>query len=208
MSTHICKLRSHDDSQITANLFVDERLGLTIAPGQVRLQPLPGDGYSWSATGTSAALLKKSLSSGNIWFYQSICEELGRSLEAVPVQVLKGTAKDKANEACPDSSRVIAGPCSSSFTETILRLEIAISKLKEELSCAHEHLNQSQAENNRLEQALSHTRNELENSTFENSNLRNELLSSQVRIAKAIQVLEVTAGKTATESPEDLQMED
>jgi hypothetical protein len=108
LSTHICKLRSHDGSQITANLFVDERLGLAIAPGQVRLQPLPSDGYSWSATGTSAALLKKSLSSGNLWFYQSICEELGRSLEAVPVQVLKGTAKDKANEACPDSSRVVS----------------------------------------------------------------------------------------------------
>lgn len=89
-----------------------------------------------------------------------------------------------------------------------MQLEIAISKLKDELSCAHEHLKQSQAENYRLDQALSHTRNELENSTFENSNLRNELLSSEVRIAKAIQVLEVTARKTATESPEDLQMED
>jgi septal ring factor EnvC (AmiA/AmiB activator) len=89
-----------------------------------------------------------------------------------------------------------------------LQLEVAISKLKEELSCAHEHLSQSQAENYRLDQALSHTRNELENSTFENSIFRNELLSSEVRIAKAIQVLEVTAGKTATESPEDLPMED
>ena len=66
MSTYICKLRSYNNSQITANLFVDKRLGLTIAPSQVRLQPLLGDGYSWSATGTSAALLKKSLSSGNI----------------------------------------------------------------------------------------------------------------------------------------------
>jgi septal ring factor EnvC (AmiA/AmiB activator) len=89
-----------------------------------------------------------------------------------------------------------------------LQLEIAISKLKEELSCAHEHLTQSQAENYRLDQALSYIRSEQESSTFENSNLRNELLSSQIRIAKAIQALEVTAVKTATESPEDLQMED
>jgi septal ring factor EnvC (AmiA/AmiB activator) len=89
-----------------------------------------------------------------------------------------------------------------------LQLEIAISKLKEELSCAHEHLSQSQAGNYRLDQALSHIRSELESSTFENSNLRNELLSSQIKIAKAIQVLEVIVVKTATESPEDLQMED
>jgi hypothetical protein len=80
---------------------MDERLGLTISPAQVRLQPLPSDGYSWSATGTSAALLEKNISSGNIWFYKSICEQLGRSLEAVPVQVLKGNGKDRLSEACP-----------------------------------------------------------------------------------------------------------
>jgi uncharacterized protein (DUF3084 family) len=83
-----------------------------------------------------------------------------------------------------------------------------MSKLKEELRCAREKLSQSQAENHRLDQALSHIRSELESSTFENNNLRNELLSSQTRIIKAMQALEVTAVKTATESPEDLQMED
>ena len=76
------------------------------------------------------------------------------------------------------------------------------------MSYAREQLSQSQTENYRLDQALSHIRSELESSTFENSNLRNELLSSQTRIIKAIQALEVTAVKTATESPEDLQIED
>jgi hypothetical protein len=108
LSAHICKLQSHHVSQFTANLFVDERLGLTIAPAQVRLQPFPSDGYSWSATGTSATLLEKNISSGNIWFYKSICQELGRSLEAVPVQVLKGTGKDKVNQACPVSSSLVS----------------------------------------------------------------------------------------------------
>ncbi|KAJ5904756.1 uncharacterized protein N7473_001672 [Penicillium subrubescens] len=182
LSAHICKLQSHHVSQFTANLFVDERLGLTIAPAQVQLQPFPSDGYSWSATGTSATLLEKNISSGNIWFYKSICQELGRSLEAVPVQVLKGTGKDK--------------------------LEIAISRLNEELSYAREQLSQSQAENCRLDQALTRSGNELESSTFENSNLRNELLRSETSIIKAMQALEGTAVKTATESQEDLQMED
>ncbi|OKP09883.1 hypothetical protein PENSUB_4714 [Penicillium subrubescens] len=201
LSAHICKLQSHHVSQFTANLFVDERLGLTIAPAQVQLQPFPSDGYSWSATGTSATLLEKNISSGNIWFYKSICQELGRSLEAVPVQVLKGTGKDKIQDCVTRSG-------SSSFTETILQLEIAISRLNEELSYAREQLSQSQAENCRLDQALTRSGNELESSTFENSNLRNELLRSETSIIKAMQALEGTAVKTATESQEDLQMED
>lgn len=83
-----------------------------------------------------------------------------------------------------------------------------MSKLKEELSYAREQLRESQAENRRLDQALNHIGSELECSTFENSNLRNDLLSSQTRIIKVIQVLEGTTAKTATESQEDLQMED
>lgn len=105
LATHICRHRSYHSSHTTANRFMDARLGLTISPGQVRLQPLLSDGYSWSATGTSTTLLKKNLSSGNIWFYQSICEELGRSIEAVPVQVSKDTAKDKAKEVCSTFSQ-------------------------------------------------------------------------------------------------------
>jgi hypothetical protein len=80
--------------------------------------------------------------------------------------------------------------------------------LKEELSYAREQLSQSQAENCRLDQALAHIGSELECSTFENSSLRNELLSSQTSIIKAMQALEGTAAKTATGSQEDLQMED
>jgi hypothetical protein len=80
--------------------------------------------------------------------------------------------------------------------------------LNEELSYAREQLSQSQAENCRLDQALTRSGNELESKTFENSNLRNELLRSETSIIKAMQALEGTAVKTATESQEDLQMED
>lgn len=85
---------------------------------------------------------------------------------------------------------------------------MATSELKEELSCAREQLNQSHAENCQLEQAIARIRGELESSTFENNNLRNELLSLRIRIAKAVQDLEGTSAGTASESPEVLQMED
>lgn len=80
--------------------------------------------------------------------------------------------------------------------------------MNEELSYAREQLSQSQAENYRLDQALSHIGSELESSTLENSKLRNELLRSETSIFKAMQALEGTAVKTVTESEEDLQMED
>jgi len=82
-------------------LVLDDRLGLAVAPGMVRLQPQPEDGYSWSVTKSNAALLKSSLSTGTISLYQSICNELGRSLEAVPPQMLQASqpgAGDLSNE--------------------------------------------------------------------------------------------------------------
>lgn len=63
--------------------FPDKRLGLVVAPGEIRLKPQPEDGYAWSVTPEKAYLLDTSLSNGNVSFYQTICKEIGRSLEAV-----------------------------------------------------------------------------------------------------------------------------
>jgi len=67
----------------------DNRLGLVVAPGQVRLQPSAGDGYAWSVTESKKSLLQSNLGSGSVGLYRSICEELGRSLEAVTPQTLQ-----------------------------------------------------------------------------------------------------------------------
>ncbi|KAI1829144.1 hypothetical protein CBS147337_10036 [Penicillium roqueforti] len=68
---------------------IHDRLGLVIAPAQVRLQPPPEDGYAWSVTEPMAFLLQSNLSSGTVGLLQTICKELGRSLEAVSPQVLQ-----------------------------------------------------------------------------------------------------------------------
>jgi len=68
---------------------VVDRLGLIVEPSKVRLQPAVEDGYAWSVTASHASLLKTCLSSGGLRFFQTICKELGRSLEAVTPETLQ-----------------------------------------------------------------------------------------------------------------------
>ena len=74
---------------ITQLILLDNRLRIVVAPEKVRLQPRPEDGYAWSVTGPNAGLLKSRLSSGNIHLYQSICNEIGHSFEAVSPRTLR-----------------------------------------------------------------------------------------------------------------------
>ena len=61
-----------------------QKLGIRIPPGQVRLQPRPEDPYLWSFPPSKSHLFKTSLSQGMIGLYEQICEELNRSIKAVP----------------------------------------------------------------------------------------------------------------------------
>lgn len=71
--------------------LIDDRVGLAIGPEDVRLQPQPEDSYAWAIMEPKAALLKSSLRSGTLDLYQSICNELGHTLEAVPPQELQNS---------------------------------------------------------------------------------------------------------------------
>ncbi|KAJ5244848.1 hypothetical protein N7489_004944, partial [Penicillium chrysogenum] len=73
------KLNQQCRRALAANIF---------APEKVRLQPRPEDGYAWSVTSANAALLKASLSSGNIHLYRSIYKEVGHSVKAVSPHTL------------------------------------------------------------------------------------------------------------------------
>ena len=68
---------------------------MLFAPGQVRLQPSAGDGYAWSVTESKKSLLQSNLGSGSVGLYRSICEELGRSLEAVTPQTLQAAQSER-----------------------------------------------------------------------------------------------------------------
>lgn len=82
-------------------LTIDERLGLLVAPSQVRLQPSTQDGYAWSVTKSKESLLQTSLSNGTVGLYQAIREELGRSLEAVSPRILRQGGEEHGTQ--PDS---------------------------------------------------------------------------------------------------------
>lgn len=83
------------------SIHIYDRLGLVVAPAQVRLQPPPGYGYAWSVTESMAFLLKSNLSSGTVGLFQTIYKELGRSLEAVSPQVLQNAQSSPTTEARP-----------------------------------------------------------------------------------------------------------
>jgi hypothetical protein len=87
---------------------IDERLGVVVEPIKVRLQPSVEDGYAWSVTASHASLLKTHLSNGGVGFFQTICKELGRSLEAVTPETLQNgllqaveTPENVSCFACP-----------------------------------------------------------------------------------------------------------
>ncbi|KAJ5288266.1 hypothetical protein N7508_011041 [Penicillium antarcticum] len=119
---------------------IHERLGLTVAPSRVRLQPSAADGYAWSVSDSQKHLLKTNLSNGTVGFYQDIRDALVCEMEAVSPQTLRelDTGFDKkmsAKRPCPpklSKSRETASG-GGSFTVTIQRLENANKELAAEL---------------------------------------------------------------------------
>ncbi|CAG7951589.1 unnamed protein product [Penicillium salamii] len=123
---------------------IHNRLGLVVAPGQVHLQPSAGDGYAWSVTESNKSLLQSNLGSGSVGLYRSICEELGRSLEAVTPQTLQVAqserdhlAKEETRPARSDETE------SGSFTAKIRELECANREMSGELDRTRMHLEDS-----------------------------------------------------------------
>ncbi|OQD77342.1 hypothetical protein PENANT_c113G04627 [Penicillium antarcticum] len=122
---------------------IHERLGLTVAPSRVRLQPSAADGYAWSVSGSQKHLLKTKLSNGTVGFYQAIRDALGCSIEAVSPQTLQEfeAGSDKDISAKRPSPPKLSKPPETlsgggSFTVTIQRLESANKELAAELARA------------------------------------------------------------------------
>jgi hypothetical protein len=102
-------------------ILSDNRLGLVVAPGQVRLQPSAGDGYAWSVTESKKSLLQSNLGSGSVGLYRSICEELGRSLEAVTPQTLQVAQSERDHLAKEEVSIPIHQAASGACTALMIQ---------------------------------------------------------------------------------------
>ena len=61
----------------------DERLGVTVAPQDVRLQPSTDSDYAWSVMPGKEYLLDTNLGNGSVGLYQEIQQHLGSMIEAV-----------------------------------------------------------------------------------------------------------------------------
>ncbi|CAG8902347.1 unnamed protein product [Penicillium nalgiovense] len=100
---------------------IHDRVGLVVAPSQVRLQPSAGDGYAWSVTESKKSLLQSNLGSGSVGLYRSICEELGRSLEAVTPQTLQVAQSERGH--LPEKEVSIPIHQAASGACTVLRVD-------------------------------------------------------------------------------------
>ncbi|KAJ6027429.1 uncharacterized protein N7446_003977, partial [Penicillium canescens] len=113
-----------------------ERLGLTVAPSRVRLQPSVADGYAWSVSDSQKHLLKTNLSNRTVGFYQDIRDALRCSIEAT-LRDFDAGSKMSAEIKRPTLPKLLKLPKTDSrggsFTVTIQRLEIANKELAAEL---------------------------------------------------------------------------
>ncbi|KAJ5500625.1 hypothetical protein N7453_009728 [Penicillium expansum] len=162
-----------------------ERLDLVVAPSQVRLQPSGGDGYAWSITESKKSLLQSNLGSGSVGLYRSICEEIGRSLEAVTPQTLQAaqSERDLPREEglySAEDRRKMRPACSEkesgSFTAKIRELEYANHDISGELDRTRIYLEESLGENRELQAKVRRLQDELEYNSSRASHLENELV--------------------------------
>ncbi|OQE70563.1 hypothetical protein PENNAL_c0114G05474 [Penicillium nalgiovense] len=175
---------------------IHERLGLTVAPGRVRLQPSAADGYAWSVSKSQENLLRSNLSNGTVGLYQAIRDALGCSIEAVSPQTLResdaGSFKSMSDER-PRSSKLSKplGTASEnhSFTATIRRLEGANRELTAELERGQIYSEELLEERQQWEAKYRGIYEELDNSKFLVKQLEKDLNRAHMGIAEAMEIL-------------------
>ncbi|KAK4196453.1 hypothetical protein QBC40DRAFT_155641, partial [Triangularia verruculosa] len=63
---------------------IEERVGISIEPSEVRLLISRNDGYLWKYLPKVEHLFSKNISDYSIGAYEKLCAELGNAFEAVP----------------------------------------------------------------------------------------------------------------------------
>ncbi|KAJ5642295.1 hypothetical protein N7490_006295 [Penicillium lividum] len=163
----------------------DQRLGLLVPPGRVRLQPSPEDGYAWSVSNSKEHLLKTCLGRGTVGLYQDIIDELGHSIEAVTPRTLQIAVV--ANDTTPS----IEGPEHGfeSFTATIQRLERDKREISLELERANARSDDLMSKNRELEATICRLEEELGCSQTSIEQMKGELQLARDAISESMKVL-------------------
>ncbi|CAG8074690.1 hypothetical protein N7541_000109 [Penicillium brevicompactum] len=169
---------------------IHNRLGLDVAPSQVRLQPPVEDGYAWSVTESKKSLLQSSLSNGTVGLFRAICEELGRSLEAVTPQTLHDSALGRDDDPGEDEDVRAQQDEDGSFTAKIRQLEGANRELGVELDRTRARLDDAHSKSDRFQEKSRRLRAEVEASSLRASRLEAELTRVRAGVTEAMKALQ------------------
>ncbi|KIW99642.1 uncharacterized protein Z518_11055 [Rhinocladiella mackenziei CBS 650.93] len=192
------------------------KLGVTIDPSQVRLQPDTTEGYIWVRQPDKEYLFTKPLSKHSIGAYMELCREVGRSFEAV-------AHWEPANEVSGDPIKAPYTFASlANLTSKSSQLQAENEKMAEAVSQykdkAHaESLARQRAEEmcGKLDRDLSAARIQEGKLKRENINLsskvrqlRRKLRYSDIEVKKALTVLYRLAPGTHTDDEDADPVED
>ncbi|KAJ5453901.1 uncharacterized protein N7458_004857 [Penicillium daleae] len=133
LSSNEKRAQRRQDCREALAAHIYERLGLKVPAHQVRLQPCPEDGYAWSVAEGYEYLLATNLGTGSVGKYNSIINNLGRSMEAVDPETQPGCTIQNSNLG--RNSPVLRVE-NGSFTATIRRLDSKNEELADELDRA------------------------------------------------------------------------
>lgn len=84
LSDHLRQTPGHNWVNQADKLSIENTLGLTIEPSQVRLITHPDDSYTWKALPEIQHLFEKQLSKHSVGAYAELYRGVGISFEAIP----------------------------------------------------------------------------------------------------------------------------
>ncbi|KAJ6033789.1 uncharacterized protein N7446_007918 [Penicillium canescens] len=182
---------------------IHNRLGLDIAPSQVRLQPPVEDGYAWSVTESKKSLLQSSLSNGSVGLFRAISEELGRSLEAVTPQTLQDSDLERDDDPGEEEDLRVHEEEDGSFTAKIRQLEGTNRELGVELDRTRVRLDDARSKRDRYQTKTRRLQSELEASSLRTSRLETELTRVRAGITEAMKALQSHGNQNSTSPAEE-----
>ncbi|KAJ5533399.1 hypothetical protein N7513_004792 [Penicillium frequentans] len=142
-----------------------------------------------------AFLLQSNLSSGTVGLLQTICKELGRSLEAVSPQALQGLQSGLKTEGRVaakvfGSSGQTVMASQRSFTAKLHNLECANHNLSLVLNRTRARLEESESEGRSLRAQICALQTEMETVVSQSDHRKRELVRARTGMAEAMQMLQ------------------
>ncbi|KAK5790584.1 hypothetical protein VI817_007899 [Penicillium citrinum] len=171
---------------LTAHIY--ERLGVTVAPQDVRLQPSTDSDYAWSVMPGKEYLLDTNLGNGSVGLYQEIQQHLGSMIEAVAPRQRDTRRADTTSSVESHTPE----PASASFTDKIKQLEDENFSLAFELEGTRAQLEELESQGRQWQAQMRDLQEELEECRSSAYELQSELEWARHGIGAAVKALEGT----------------